>query len=519
VSHHAAAAADEGLDEEEEVEAGGEEQEEEEQEEPEQLGLGAEPEAPPPPPQAPPPAPAAPRRPRSDKGQSHRRKGSTMGATTEMPRFQSINAVDLMAEVFHRLEQYPGLGAPHEYNVQVYTVADGMDRRQGDRFLGSFSLYTLQGQRHPGELLQDYVTDSYHLRRTDDPATYDIRVVRARGGGGLTRAKLDLGSAQEIHAIRKQQEEARRAVPPSYQAPTGYGAPAYQAPPQPPSFMYPGGGVGAPAPAAAPGEDPTIRDLRADLQYTKGLLDEALRAAREGRAPNIPPQGFAAPPSAPLTEERIVTLVTSTVSKVVPEILRGAGVGAPPPPPAVDPMAKLMQDGLQMAVREIITQSLGAVTSQIKTAVSGIGKPVAAAQTEQPEPPPPPDNPSDRLPFELIETKAKWPDGRPVIYPVDRETGDISGQGALFGNPFIAEKGMEIIKVIAETGKAFAERVKLLDGSTVVSRTPPGAVNGNPVGAGAAPQQQQRAQQQPPPQAAAQPPPPPRPPPSTFPVM
>lgn len=514
--------------------------EEQQEEADETLGEPPAPAAPEPATPEPAAAPKAPRRPR------RRPPGPGIGAASAPPAvdraglarapFRSHMAVDLMAEFMQRLKEYPAeLGQPVDYAVQVFSLDSGAER---GRFLGSFNFNSLEGPFHPGERMQELVTTGYHVRRTDRAETYDIRIITAKLGKHVSSAKLPLGSPQEILAVKQQVEEQQRReaerrtygagaaawgagpayptaagavpAPAPYYAPPGYGAPA--APP--------------PAPAPSPGEDPTVQQLRANLEYTKGVLDEVLRAQREGRTFTPPAAGVAAPPSAPapLTEQRVVELVTATVTHVLRTVGVGAAPAAPAPAAPVDRMSTLIRDSMEQAMGAMIQQGVGKLVSTFKETISTMGQPPAVAEEpEEPEPPAPPPDPTEKLPFELVPTAAKWPDGRPVMYPISRETGDISGQGALVGNPFIVEQGMKIVQTIAEAGRAFAERITLPDGSSVVGKTPRSAVDGTPRGVGAPPQAAPQQPQQPPP-----PPPPPTvarqaapapPPESTFPVL
>ena len=421
--------------------------------------------------------------------------------------WKSSLAIDLMAEVLGRLEQYPGLGHPADFIVQVYAQPDGRigQPRLTDTFLGSFSLNKLVGDSHPGEVLQAIVTDNYHLPRTDSADSYDIRVVYAKGGRPFGRAKLSCDGREQIMALRRHQQDAQRPPAPGYGAPPGYGQP--QAPYYP---AHPPPGYGSAAPASPGSGNAELDAMRADLHRTQGALQEALDYAR--KAGVAIPVAVAAPPPPPAPQPQ--TMDAEGIARVVVQTLQAYGIkpggvgAAPAPAPAADPFASMMHE----TMKSMMQVGFNHVMSQFKEAVTGVGRPPPGApETPEPtEPAEPPPNPMDSMPFELVPLKGlegtpvTWPDKSPMMYGLDKETGDISGKGFLMGNPFIMGQGLKFLQTLGEAGKAFAERVTLPNGSQVVGKTPAGAQDGTP-------RRQAPAQQQPTPQQAPPPPPPPAP--------
>jgi hypothetical protein len=469
----------------------------------------------------PPPEPAAratgpAQRPRA------RRPPKNTGLGASAP-FQSHLAVDLVGEIIDRLEQYPGLGKPWDLDVQVLTM-DGRDRRQGDRILGSFSLYRLVGARNPGEKLQEIVTEQYHSPRTEGPDVYDIRFVWAKNTRLFSRGKLPLGSREEVTALKRAQAQAEQHSPPPQQSAqgswSGFGAPQQQ--PQQP--WGPPQGHWQQQPQPMPDDVQSLRAQlasdRSELQRTQGMLEEALRAAREGRQPSFGVGASPAPAPPPAREsedERIARIVAQTLRGM--GLAPAAGFGAPPPPaPAPAPaaaaptmaekLAGTMNMGLESLVVSVAQKALDHVGKTIGDAMkAATHPPPEPEEPEEPEDPPaPPPDPMDKLSFELVPVKGldgtpvKWPDGSPLMAGVDRETADFSFKGSLIGNPFVAGQVMKVGQTLGEAAKAAASRVSFPDGSSVVDKTPRGARD---AGMGSQPERQAA------PREAAPPPPPP----------
>ena len=430
----------------------------------------------------------------------------------------------MVGEVLALLVANPSIGTFYDFDVQVYCL-DGLVR-----LCGTFPLQRIATAPSPAQTLQDIVIDEYHMPIVrHGPANWEIKIVWHQGGRLFCRGQLRLGSPEEINAIRRAQyaQGQGRAPAPGvggYTAPSAqayYPAPAYaaSAPPyaaqpqqQPPQQPYAPQGVGAPS-------DPYFAQLqqqlelqRAELNRTQGMLQEALAAAREGRQPQMqmnqpPPAGVGAPPPSDL--ER---MVDAAVTRTVGAIFQKMGLGAPPPqapaapPPGAQPefirnpayyagapmpaatpaspvdsigetLTKSLQDILVSAMKEGVGHVGSTLRASLKESFSGLGQAPAAVEAEPPEPPP---NPMDNLPFESIDTGAHWPSGAPVKWAQNRETGELDLKGVLFTNPVIAETALKIGATLAEAGKEFASRVRFPDGSSVVDKTPRGAVNGNP---------------------------------------
>ena len=94
---------------------------------------------------------------------------------------------------------------------------------------------------------------------------------------------------------------------------------------------------------------------------------------------------------------------------------------------------------VQQIMQGMMQGVLKKVGQSVDQAIRGDGA-AAAQPTEAVAEVIPPEDPKENLPFESIPVGSKWPDGRDVMFPRDRETGSINMMGVAFANPFLAEK-------------------------------------------------------------------------------
>jgi hypothetical protein len=454
-------------------------------------GVGA---APPPRAAAPaPPAAAPPRRPRRPRAPRAASPAPGFGADPTSQKPQGENAVDMVSDVVQLFATHPQIGTVYDLDIQVFAL-DGIER-----MLGSFPFQEiLTSTISPGQMLQEIVIDRFHLKMARPPNTYDIKLVWKRTGRIYTRARLRLGSPEEINAIRMGSGPPRPPqAPPGYGSPygsppqqapwmaqPGYPQPSYVAPPQPPPMS----GYGYPPPPQQyapphPSTDQETMSMRMELAQLRGALTEALNAAREGRQPNVvvpPPTPVGGIPGAPGTrtiEQIVDDSVARGIGALAKTLQERLGLGSAPggPPSLGDQLRQNLEEVVSAVMREGVAGVAGAMRASMKTQFTGMGAP--PPPPEPVEPPEPPEDPMDRLPTDFIATPATWPDGRPVIYPQDKETGEIDVKGIFIGNPFITESVVKLGQTLAEAAKEFAQRPRMPDGTTVVGSIPRGAVD------------------------------------------
>jgi hypothetical protein len=293
----------------------------------------------------------------------------------------------------------------------------------------------------------DKITDEYHMASgTMGPATYKIEIFWRVNSKVFTWGTLRCQSPDAIMAMRRQQQQ--QAVQPG--GPMGWSGPYYPPPPAypqlPPQYAPPYAGYGAPPPQAPPHSNEDTTAMRAEIGYLRGTLDEVLRASREGRQPNIqpmPPAGVGTPAGPPGIEE---------IARRVVEMLR-PGFGNPvmaTPTVAPTPAVSTFEASVQTIMQGMMQGVLKKVGHSVEQAIRGDGP--ATQATEAVAEVIPPEDPREHLPFESIEVGSKWPDGRPVMFPRDKETGSINMMGIAFANPFLAEK-------MADAASSFASNV------------------------------------------------------------
>jgi len=345
----------------------------------------------------------------------------------------------------------------------------------------------------PAEMFSKKVEDIHMNRGAQGPGKYRVDFCWKHNSHPIARGVMNVDAPARIIAMRNMQmreKEGSEAFPPMMpQQPgmqPGMGrpmGPVYQPNPYPPYPPYPYAyppGYGQPLSQ----ESSEVAQLRADLARARetearmqGTLDEILRAQKEGRAPNLPAQpvttqtaiGVGAPPAMD---------VESVVERVLTRILPVLGIGKPAAQPqatAEDQLMKVMKEGMNT----IVTKTMQQVMGGMQKSITGLGDPI----DDEPEPAPaeivPPVDPKDSLPFVPVQLEAKWPDGSPVGYAADKETGKIDWTGVAFGNPYMAVKLME---VAGKVGDAFADVVKKagVAGPHIVHKVPENAQNGQP---------------------------------------
>lgn len=382
---------------------------------------------------------------------------------TPNSKWQSHEAELMWPEILRYLE---GVGkSPYDVEAQIVRV-DPPGPTGAVGMGAAIDGQALMGDTHvsPSERLMTIVTDTKHMPTARGPARYEVRFTWKLGAGRIGTGILNLPSPAEIMALRnaamQQQYEASQQQP--QQMPHGAGAPprAPMQPPQQPQWpqnnnLPPWAYYGPPPYGYSQpfygqqqqGLSPEMSAMQAELAATRGALNEALAAAREGRQPRL--EGVAAPPP---SEEAIAAKVTERVLMA----LRAAGIGGQPaqvaapaqqvPPPATDQRIKGVLDG-------IIDAALGEFSNRMRQSVKqvmgvgGVPEDAATAEVVAPDPPAEP----YAAPFDVAPVSdVKWPDGSPVRYAADRETGDISPMGLAMSNPYVAEKVMGIANRVTE---------------------------------------------------------------------
>lgn len=361
------------------------------------------------------------------------------------------------------------------YEVSIQVVRLSPAGADGAVPMGSIDGNSATGDKQvgPGDRLMQLITDQFHMPTQRGPARYEVRFVWKQGSGRIGTGILNLPSPAEIIALRNAAYSAANEREQQAQQPQ-LGAPQRQMPPQqapqqypqqPPwapyygAPMYPGYGMGFPNPPPyvppapgvhhEPGISPELSAMRMELAATRGALNEALAAAREGRQPRI--EGVAQPQSEDAIAEKVTARVLMALQK--------AGVGFQPAQPATvaapAAAAATTTDGLRGMVDQMISGVFQTAVTTMKSnfeksvrQVMGVGAPPeeAAAEIAEPEV-----KDEFKTPFDVAPVSdVKWPDGSPVRYAADRSSGDISPMGLAFGNPYMVEKAMSVATNLTE---------------------------------------------------------------------
>jgi hypothetical protein len=413
--------------------------------------------------------------------------------------------------------------SPYEFGIAI-TRHDEQSNRlaniDGGTVLGS------PPNTGPGEALLNAVINRIHIPSgVQTPMHYRCIFYVKRTSAVFGIGHVQLPAVSEIMQMRRAQLEAAATNPPqAYYPPAppqGYGPGSAQPPPPQQYPQQPQGYYQPQPPQQGLGADPAaaqilqeLAAIRAESAYQRGMVDEVMRAGREGRQPD-PSRAPAPPPPVPppaagvggISEDVLSTIVTRVVNA-----MGGPRPQAPPPapPPATAPPAQPVAAGMG-GIADMIQQTMvasltkvvqmGAAQMERNVAESlrgaaGLGAPPAATETDDDEPPPevvPQEDPRDALPFRAIEMSQTWGDGRKVVYAKDLESGQptllgANVMGVLMTNPFLIEKLSEGVNAIMVQG---AEALKRVTTSSVGARPMP------PQGLGG-PQQTQQLQAAPP---------------------
>jgi len=400
--------------------------------------------------------------------------------------YTAQDAQEAADQIYDRLRRFPQIGDPSQLGVYVYTM-DGNERRLGDPI--RFSDLIVPGTS-PGQMLERIVIERFHMPLGARSSRYKCEFKWMQSGAYYMRQKITLGSVEEILALRRAEQASGSGVG---GMPSGYVPPASA-----------GAGYVRPPSEGATG-NPEIAQMRAELAEMRGVLREAIGYARETRAAAAAPPAAvgagAAPPPAPevSVEERVATAVVGALkglgllpapapsgAAAPPNPNVAAGTAPTPKPTELEVLTTEIARGVTGLAKEIVGEMMGKMKTSVRQGFAGPPEEPEAEPDEAPEPAPPPPPPPPRAPFDLIDTGTKWGDGRPVMYP-QTAGGDFDFKGFLFGNPTVIEGFGKVGEKVVDIAKGFADRVTMPDGTQVVDRTPRGAVDANPRGAGHAP--------------------------------
>lgn len=402
-------------------------------------------------------------------------------------RFTATNALSLADEICNRLRLYPRLGSPENLRVQVWTLERGNEQMLPGSGFDFTAVCPSEGSDKPAsQLLYDYLIDTFHITRSTAPAgacLYKVLFQWKHHGRIYASGRVQLPSVEEIRSMRRAAAMRPGSEPQPYgtgYAPTPYAPPRPAAPPPPPA-------AAPPQPSGNPHFD-QMAMMQYQLAQLQGQLSEALAYARERSAappyapPPAPPTTFAAPPPAPaapapapLTMDGVRQMVRETVGQAVGELSREltTRIGLVPQGPGGSSLNDKMRTNVESLIEKVLDKGFGEVGRAIESAVKqGFGAAPLAEEAAEPEIPEPPPDPRDSLPFELIPTGFKWPDGQDVTYAKDKETGGFHTMGFGFGNPFVTTKAGELAQTVAESLKTFAERMAAPTREHVVGSIP-----------------------------------------------
>ncbi len=525
------AASPEDLDEVEERE---EEQEEEEQPEPpeeEEVDLA---------PATPPPGASVngvqPHRPAPKPPKSRRKgKGNSTAARATQPRKWPEDPEEMWPAVLKELPSWQR--DPSEVRIQVWImrgVGVNKPRKLEPKIYGD----TVLGDE-PGQMLMDRVIDEFHIRTrgtTQMPTSYQLRFVLSDGGWIGQSGIFDLDPYEQLERARRGARGHGFGAPPP---PEPYGYPPPPSPygggyPYEPSRGYgrdPRSSYGEPmSPRYARGSAPThpqqplppLGDITAERMRDENIflrgqlqkLTEEMTSIREGRPFDLPPVAPSQPQmnaadiaAAVITGLQAAGVVPHPNAQTPPASAPAAAPVAPatapaavgagaPAAPAASPSPASQFEGMVnqmfgMFMQSAMKRAMGAVQQSFNDPEPAT-TPEAAATVE------PPKEGDEDLPFKTTAIpEAKWPDGRPVIYPRNKETGKLDLTGAIMANPYIAEKGMELAGSVIEVGKDVLRRIAAGGQPHIIGQIPPGAVDGTPQAEGDGGEQPSPWQRQP----------------------
>lgn len=422
---------------------------------------------------------------------------------------QSTNADEVWNEIIQWL---PSAGlTPYDMSIQARRVWPPTTSGESTPVGRAFGGEMVQGgeTEPPGSALNQFVIRYIHLPSTQQAASYDLSFMKKSKGEQIAVGRMALPDYSAcVNMLRAIDQQGMGAPPqPGYQSPPPAQPPPFY-PPQPnyapPPRQQPTQQQPMPLPAPQmpwmppPGYGAPDPNVMSELAYLRGALGEALGAAREGRAPNIPVM-----PTAPAG---IGGLSDSDVDRIAARVAIISGLGpkppapaAPPqtvaaPPPPVNPVDNSLEGIFKrqmMGITErLMTSALGSVEESIKRG-TGIGAP---PQPDDDDDTPPaqivaPENPQDMMPWKVGDVGANWSNGSPVKIAISKETGNLDLAGLAFANPAVAEKAMDMVNGL---GMALQDAIRKITighpptpapvnpAAQLVRDIPAGAVDANP---------------------------------------
>jgi hypothetical protein len=424
------------------------------------------------------PVEAAPHRPPPKSPKRQSKSPNSTAARATQPRKWPEDPEEMWPAI---LKELPGWGRdPSEVRIQVWIIRGvGVHKPRklepkiyGDTVLGD----------EPGQMLMDRIIDEYHVRTrgtSQMPTSYQLRFVLSDGGWIGQSGIFDLDPFEQLERARA----ARGGF-----TPQGYG---YPPPPPPPAAAYGRQAYYPPQPPPDPrrtapvaSESVEIARLRDENIFLRGQLDrlsEQIASIREGRSFDPPPPAAATSSPSPMSASDIAAAVIASLqaaglvppAKTSAPTATGAGAPAPAAPTAASSQIEQMANKMFGTFMEHVMKRM------VGTMQQSFEQPTVDVATVAVDPPKQDDD--EDLPFKAKEIPgAKWPDGRPVIYPRNKETGKLDLTGAIMANPYIAEKGMELASSVVDVGKDVLRRIAADGQPHIVSRIPTGALDGTP---------------------------------------
>lgn len=499
-------------DQEEAPEEASEEEEEEEGEE-EELDVSS-------------PAPSSP----SANGASHRsapkppkprgkKKNNASAPRATQPRKWPSDLEQMWLAVLKELPAWKR--DPSEVRIQVW-IMRGVGVQKPRKLEPKIYGDTVLGDE-PGQALMDRVIDEFHIRTrntTQMPTSYQLRFVLSDGSWIGQSEVFDLDPYEVLERSRRGRGGPAGFEPPyggpGYGPPQGFGAappgqgyrgygspPPYASPPYGAPAYYPeparyprsvggqqGHGPGQqPPPPPMPGEPVEVSRMRDENIFLRGQLQklsDEMAAIRDGRSFDPPPPLPTPALSATDIATAIVTALQATgIGQPHPQAQPPVGAGAAQPqaaaqpaaaatPAAANPVQQMIENAFGSFMQLTLRRAMGSMQQSLES--TGTAPSATAAATVEPPP-----NDDEDLPFKTSPIpEAKWPDGRPVIYPRNKETGKLDLTGAIMANPYIAEKGMELASSVVEVGKDVLRRMASNGEPHIVGQIPASAADGTP---------------------------------------
>lgn len=400
------------------------------------------------------------------------------------------------------------------YDIEIQVVRLDTGSQQWN--LGSFAGGAVLGndQKSPGKALYDYIVDRFHLPGAHgQPAAYRVSFVWRKFQQKVGTGRLELPPKHVILDMRAADEERERDERRGEVRPFGgtyYPGPGMGAGPQRPPYGYrdPGPPQGYPPPAYGHGGDETAA-LRAALtqatDFQRQLLDEVIRAGREGRAPVIPQQPGMPQAPAPAQpevglDERIAKSVVVTLSALgiikppgAPPPPGAPGVGAGPAPAAAAPvvppsvakaasMVEKIQETAFALVETVMSTSLKNAGMAVANGMKTMGTPGAEEVVEAvAEPVEMATGPTLPWTAQAVTDQKLW--GKQAYWTADPTTGEWSLRGFLMNNEGVRDKlgewGSDLVESFTTFLKSKAGGVPgVADLEGARQAPPPEATNG-----------------------------------------